>query len=919
MKYTKRLAFILLVALISIPLFVVHGAGGRIEGKVSDPKGAAVSGATVTVTNQTTKQDFTAVTDGQGRYKVEGLPAGIYNVSVAATGFKLAQQTDVRVDDDAVKQTDLRLEIAPVEAEVKVSTAAQKGNLDPTYQSLRQLAKIEQDFTGNYATVNNLTLKRDAANFTLKSGELYFITPVEGRTTAAVFIGTGELTLTPPTQIEKNSIKIFTGEEGITEEFTHLVLRFTDKTLEEIKSSPNATMKTGGAAAAQARDLYRNNQDIVRKRLHDNRELRTLYDLYNPAHEGFFNAFIDGKRFNKLIFLLEPFGVPGANPEEVALISYGETDGGLWTAFHFADEYKKGTVSSAEDRRIIDITHHEIDAAIKGSHLAATDRITFRNLLPGTRVVPFDLFRTLRVTRVQDSEGKELSFIQEGKDDDADFGVIFPKALDAGQTYQVVVQYDGDDAVRDSGGGNYILVPRSTWYPGNANAQFAEDRAIFDMTFRYPNKYIFVGTGAQVEPDSRDGDLSVAKWSSGKTELAVAGFNYGRFKRKEVADKDSGYNVEFYANVEVPDELKRIQMDIERAESQGIKTGTTLGAISTTSMAESALADAQNSMRLYNIYFGKLPYSRIAMTQQPAGFFGQAWPTLVYMPYLAFIDTTQRAQLLGTQGGTNNFWRYVAPHEIAHQWWGHIIGWDSYHDQWMSEGFAEFSASLYVQAIRGNEKFLDFWEDQRQRIITSRPATRDRKPYTVGPVTQGYRLNSGKTGAIAQFLIYPKGAYILHMLRMMMYKQQGGDANFQAMMKDFVQTHFNQDVSTEDFKAMVEKHMTPEMNITKDGKMDWFFNEWVYGTEIPAYKLEYNVGQDGMLNGKLTQSGVSDNFVMLVPLYVDFGKGWIKLGSATIIGNSTIEIKNLKLPAAPKRMAVCAMNDVLATNIENSK
>ena len=914
----KRLLFTLAVVLISLPLFVAYAAGGRLEGKVTDPKGAGVPGATVTVTNQTTKQSFTATTDAQGRYKVESLPAGVYDVTVTATGFKEARQADVKVGDDAVKQTDLRLEIAPIEAEVKVSTAAQKGNVDPTYQTLRQLAKVESDFTGNYAVVNNLTLKRDAANFNLKSGELYFITPVDNRTTAAVFIGNGELTLTPPTQIEKNSLKIFTGEEGITEEFTHLVLRFTDKTLDEIKSSPNATMKTGGPAAAQARELYRNNQDVVRKRLRDNRELRTLYDIYNPAHEGFFNAFIAGKRFNKLVFVLDPFGVPGAYPEEVALLSYGETDGGLWTAFHRAEEYKNGTVSSGEDRRIIDITHHEIDAAIKGSHLAATDRITFRNLLPGTRVVPFDLFRTLRVTKVQDGSGGELSFVQEGKDEDADFGVILPKPLDAGQTYQILVQYDGDEAVRDSGGGNFILVPRSTWYPGNANATL--DRAIFDMTFRYPNKYIFVGTGAQVEPDSRDGDLSVAKWSSGKTELAVAGFNYGRFKRKEVADKDSGYNVEFYGNLEVPDELKRIQMDIERAESQGIKTGTTLGSISTTAMADSALADAQNSMRLYNIYFGKLPYSRIAMTQQPAGFFGQAWPTLVYMPYLAFIDTTQRAQLLGTQGGTDTFWRYVAPHEIAHQWWGHIIGWDSYHDQWMSEGFAEFSASLYVQAIRGNEKFLDFWEDQRQRIITSRPATRDRKPYTIGPVTQGYRLNSGKTGAIAQFLIYPKGAYILHMLRMMMYKQgQGGDANFQAMMKDFVQTHFNQDVSTEDFKAIVEKHMTKEMDITKNGKMDWYFNEWVYGTEIPAYKLEYNVGSDGMLNGKLTQSGVSDNFVMLVPLYADFGKGWAKLGSATIIGNSTIEIKNVKLPGVPKRMAVCALNDVLATSIENTK
>ena len=918
MKYVKGLFLVLLMALLSLPLSVVHAAGGSIAGKVTDPKGAAIPGASVTVTNKTTNQDFSTVTDAQGRYKLEGLTAGIYDIVIVAKGFKETRQADIKVEDNAVRSVDVGLEIAPVEAQVKVATGPQKGNLDPVYQTLRQFGKTDQDFTGPYAVVNNLSLKRDAATFTLKTGELYFITPVESRITAAVFIGTGEFSLTPPTAIEKKSIKIFTNEDGITEEFTHLVLRFTDNTFEEIKSSPNVTMKSGGPAASQARDHYHSNQELLRKRLHDNRELRTLFDLYNPGHEGFFNAFIDGKRFNKLVFVLEPLGVPGANPEEVALFSYGETDGGLWTAFHRAQEYKQGTASSAEDRRVIDITHHQIDAAIKGSHLTATDRITFRNLIPGTRVVPFDLYRSLRVTGVQDSEGADLAFIQEGKDDDADFGVIFTKPLEVGKTYQLVVQYDGDEALRDTGGGNFILIPRSTWYPGNANALYAEDRAIFDMTFRYPKNYLFVGTGAPVEPDSRDGDLSIAKWSSGKTELAVAGFNYGSFKRKEVADKDSGYNIEFYANTEVPGELRRIQQDIERLENQGVKTETTLGSITTTGMADSALADAQNSMRVYNVFFGKLPYSRIAMTQQPAGFFGQAWPTLVYMPYLAFIDTTQRAQLLGMRGGTNTFWRYVAPHEIAHQWWGHIIGWDSYHDQWMSEGFAEFSASLYVQVVRGNDKFIDFWEDQRQRIITSRPATKDRKPYTVGPVTQGYRLNSGKTGAIAQFLIYPKGAYILHMLRMMMWKGQGGDANFQAMMKDFVQTHFNQDVSTEDFKRIVEKHMTKEMDVDKNGKMDWFFNEWVYGTEVPAYKFHYNVGQDGMLNAKLTQSGVSDDFVMLVPIYIDMGKGWAKIGSAQIAGNTSVDI-SLKLPSVPKRIAACAMNDVLATSIENSK
>ena len=83
-------------------------------------------------------------------------------------------------------------------------------------------------------------------------------------------------------------------------------------------------------------------------------------------------------------------------------------------------------------------------------------------------------------------------------------------------------------------------------------------------------------------------------------------------------------------------------------------------------------------------------------------------------------------------------------------------------------------------------KFIDFWEDKRAQIVEARPLTRGRKPYTVGPVTQGYRLNSAKTGAAYQFLVYPKGAYILHMIRMMMYDQRTGDAKFQAMMKDFV-------------------------------------------------------------------------------------------------------------------------------------
>jgi hypothetical protein len=108
------------------------------------------------------------------------------------------------------------------------------------------------------------------------------------------------------------------------------------------------------------------------------------------------------------------------------------------------------------------------------------------------------------------------------------------------------------------------------------------------------------------------------------------------------------------------------------------------------------------------------------------------------------------------------------------------------------------------------------------------------------------------------------------------------------------------------------------MDIAKNGRMDWFFDEYVYGTEMPSYRFDYQVNGDS-LSGKITQSGVSDNFAMPVPLYADFGKGWIKAGSATMVGNNSLDITNLKLPMAPKKVAFCALNDVLAANIQYGK
>ncbi|HEX8160863.1 MAG TPA: carboxypeptidase regulatory-like domain-containing protein [Pyrinomonadaceae bacterium] len=907
MFYRRFFPALALLAFALASLVPARAAGGEISGTVTDPQGAVVVGAQVTATDAATQKSSTATTDAQGRYKISGLAAGTYVVSVTAPGFAETKQEDVKVEDGKTATANVKMLLPALEGNVTITApkGGRPGVGDSTYQQLRNQAASSAEFT-SVATVSNLVLKRDAGTFTLRSGEIYFLAPVEDRTVGAVFIGEGEFTLVPPVDYEKRSLALFTGGPSITEQFTKLTLRFTDKTFEEVKASPDVKMASGGSDAQRAKGIYRDNQELLRLELRTNMELRTLVDMHTPERPGFFIAFIGGKRFEKLVFQLDPMGIPEVSPEEVMLASYGETDGGRWAAFHLSDEYRTGKASSDEEHRIYDITRHEIDGAITGTKITANDTVTFRVLQPGARVLPFRLFPSLRAARVRDEQGRELAFVQEGKDRDSDFGVIYPEPLAAGKTYKLTVEYAGGDALADLGGGNFYLGPRLTWYPNNYGTQFG-DRAAFDITMRFPSGKMFVGTGAPSAPDGKEGDLAVAKWSSGATELAVAGFNYGRFKKKEVLDADTGYNIEFYANEDLPSFMRGAEE---------------MGSMSTTGMAGMAIADAENSTRIYDAFFGKLPYKRLAMTQQPAGNFGQAWPTLVYMPFTAFMDPTQRYLASGgnVRFAGDDFFRYVGPHEIAHQWWGHTVGWKSYRDQWMSEGFAEFSASLFVQATRGNEKFKEFWDDQRDLIITARPQTRDRKPYTVGPVTQGYRLNSGKTGGVARFSIYPKGAFILHMLRQMMYdSRQGGDKRFMAMMQDFIKSHYNKDVSTEDFRAAVEKHMTKAMDLDGTGRMDWFFNEWVYGTEIPTYKFEYQI--DGnTFSGRVTQSGVSDDFKMSVPVYLDFGgKGWVRLGAANITGNKTVDISNIQLPQPAKRAALAAYDDVLALKIENVK
>jgi hypothetical protein len=263
--------------------------------------------------------------------------------------------------------------------------------------------------SGEVAAVSNVVLKRDAGTFTLRSGELHFFAPVQGRVTGAVFVGDGEFTMEPPLECEKRAIAIFTREPKIAERFDELVLRFSDETWAEVKQS-GATFSTGGASAARAAKLLEENARLLRERLRTNYALRTFVDVYSKEKErsGYFTAFVKGARFNKLIFLMDPRGIPFVAPEQVALLSYGDADGGIWASFPMSG-------GALADARTYDIVQHEIVAKVDGTKMTCTDTITLRATRDGVRVLPFDLFPALRVAKVTDASGAALSFVQQAR------------------------------------------------------------------------------------------------------------------------------------------------------------------------------------------------------------------------------------------------------------------------------------------------------------------------------------------------------------------------------------------------------------------------------------------------------------------------------------------------------------------------
>jgi peptidase M1-like protein len=742
--------------------------------------------------------------------------------------------------------------------------------------------------------VRDAAIQREDLHITLDDGTLAFVRSVDGRVTGAFFEGEGEVLLFPPDHAERGSLALFTGEAILEERFTTAYFRFNDRTAEELQPAlrreeeAQAFVEKYGAAARTLAEA-----DALR--------LMTTY-LNQQTHgdDRMFRARLQGVRLGIFDIYFDTL-----SPEQITVLKLTYAGGtgyyDVLCSFPMRSARSSGGKGGApaggetDETAALKIAKYAIKARIEPPQVVGADvTLDIDVRRGGQRIEFFELSRYLKVTAAE-ADGKAIEFLQneaiEGsalarRGNDV-IAVVFPEALRSGQKLRMKFTYSGN-VLSDAGGGLVYVGARGVWYPNRGLAM-----ADYDLEFRYPQGWTLVATGKRVSQE-RAGTEQVSHYVS-ERPIPVAGFNLGRYS-VATATASNNVLVEAYAAAGLEKTFPRQRQEVvvvppHPLGPRVIPPPIVLAPLPVPEPASYAEVVAQRSARAIDFFarnFGPYPYSSLTLSQMP-GSNSQGWPGLVFLSSYAFLSPEEmRAARIGP-AATLAYSGFMQAHETAHQWWGDLVGWKTYRDQWLVEALANYSAILAYESDRAADCKQSL-RNYRAQLLTKNA---EGEEYArAGPVTLGLRLSSSHFPDGFDVVSYGRGAWLLHMLRGMMRDASGGsDELFLRALKKLRDRYQDREMTTSDFVRVMAEDLPDSLRYEDSKSLEWFLDSWVKGTAIPRLELKdvkvVRRGAGALVTGKILQTEAPDELVTSVPVYASVGRRLVLLGRVFADGKET--------------------------------
>jgi hypothetical protein len=694
------------------------------------------------------------------------------------------------------------------------------------------LFRLALDTTTEY-DVHNLVIQAPDLQLSLPAGQA-FVSRTPSGPTALILMGRGRAEFTPKPEAERGQMRIFAGTEALKTEFDTVFVRLAPG--EFGARIATEALKPRAVDAGHLRRASQIFETYLPKSFNiDLNDLSTARWSLVPSANDFVAEIVTNK-YGPLTYARA-----NSEPED---ISFFDRRRHRNIAVYPSDEKlrTRGRFFSEDEKLDYDITRYEIETSFAPERMwvDGTAKLTIRTRSPYVSTLTLRLADSLVVRSITSPQfGRLLHLRVVGQnsvlvgfpgtvvsDTDVDLVITYGGRLPPQGVEREALSLDQDRVQEDS-----ILIPpepqwaysnRSYWYPQGQVTDYSTAK----LTITVPGELDVVASGTPQGPPTI---MPAAPGQRGRKKYVFEAAEPTRYLACVISRFQSGPPTV----LKLRDDADVVTLVVMANPRQFNKVrGLTEKASDILKFYASLLSDAP-----YDSFTLALMESELPGGHSPAYFAMLNQP----LPTSPFVWTNDPVSF-------QSYPSFFIAHELAHQWWGQAVGWKNYHEQWLSEGFAQYFAALYAERERGADQFASVLRQMRRWAIDVSPQ---------GPVYLGYRLGHIKSeGRTFRALVYNKGALVLHMLRRLI-----GDEAFFRGLRDFYASWRYKKAGTDDFRVVMEK--------AGGRPLDRFFDRWIYGSGIPVVHFS-SLTEGSTLRVRFEQKGeVFDIPITVTVSYAD--------------------------------------------------